>query len=70
MFLARAFKPFLEQYIWPTRGTRAFFSRHQQEDGSLVRIRMRGDDAWVDELLKPAFEGWMRDRGEWKEVSY
>jgi len=70
VFLARALKPFLEQYIWPTKGARAFFSRHEQEDGPLIRIRMRGDDAWIDDLLRPAFEGWMRDRGNWQEISW
>jgi len=70
VFLARALKPFLEQYIWPTRGTRAFFSRHEDEGGTLIRIRMRGDDAWTDDLLKPAFEGWMRDRGNWQEITF
>lgn len=70
VFLARALRPFLEQYIWPTRGTRAFFSRHEQQEAALIRIRMRGDDAWMEDLLKPAFEGWMRDRGDWQEISY
>lgn len=70
VFLSRALKPFIEQYIWPTRGTRAFFSRHHLEDDALVRIRMRGDDVWIDDLLRPAFEGWMRDRGNWQEITY
>lgn len=70
VFLARALKPFLEQYIWPAKGTRAFFSRHEDENGALMRIRMRGEDTWTNDLLKPAFEGWMRDRGSWKEVPF
>lgn len=70
VFLARALKPFLEQYIWPTRGARAFYSRHEDENGTLIRIRMRGEDTWTEDLLKPAFEGWMRDRGSWQEVPF
>jgi thiopeptide-type bacteriocin biosynthesis protein len=70
VFLARALKPFLEQYIRPTRGARAFYSRHEDENGTLIRIRMRGEDTWTEDLLKPAFEGWMRDRGSWQEVPF
>jgi thiopeptide-type bacteriocin biosynthesis protein len=70
IFLARAVKPFLAQYIWPTKGARAFFTRYEDARGPHVRLRLRGESAWVEETLRPAFEGWMADRGEWVEVDY
>jgi len=70
IFLARALKPFLAQYIWPQKDARAFFVRYHDEKGPHIRIRMRGEAVWIDEVLKPAFEGWFVDRGEWAEVPY
>lgn len=70
VFLTRAVKPFLEQYIWPQKEARAFFIRYQDERGPHIRIRMRGEADWIETLLKPAFEGWMQGRGEWEEYAY
>lgn len=70
VFLTRAVKPFLEQYIWPRQGTRAFFVRYEDEKGRHIRLRLRGDAAWVEETLRPALAGWFEGRGEWKEVAY
>ena len=70
VFLVRGLRPFLQQYIWATRGARAFFIRYQDEKGPHFRIRMRGDETWMKETLLPAFEGWMEGRGEWQEQPY
>jgi len=70
VFLTRAVKPFLEQYIWPTKGARAFFIRYDDEKGRHIRLRLRGDAAWIDETLRPALKGWFAERGEWEEVAY
>lgn len=70
VFLVRGLRPFLQQYIWATRGARAFFIRYQDEKGPHLRIRMRGDETWMRETLLPAFEGWMEGRGEWQEQPY
>lgn len=70
VFLVRALRPFLQQYIWPQRGARAFFLRYQDENGPQLRIRLNGDEAWINDTLRPAWEGWMQGRGEWLEVPY
>jgi len=70
VFLVRGLRPFLQQHIWANRGTRAFFIRYQDERGPHIRIRMSGEESWVEETLRPAFEGWMEGRGEGKEVPY
>ncbi len=70
VFLARALKPFLEQYIWPQKDARAFFVRYHDDKGPHMRIRMKGEDAWVEETLRPAFEDWFQGRGEWQAVPY
>lgn len=70
VFLTRAVKSFLEQYIWPTKGARAFFVRYDDERGQHVRLRLRGEEEWAEETLRPAFEGWFAGRGEWQEVPY
>lgn len=59
LFLSRAVKPFLEQYIWPTKGARAFFVRYEDH----IRLRMKGEAAWVDETLREAVAGWFAERG-------
>ncbi len=70
VFLTRAVKPFLEQYVWNTKGARAFFIRYADEKGPHIRLRIRGEATWIEEMLRPAFEGWMRDRGTYTEVPY
>ncbi len=70
VFLVRGLRPFLQQHIWSTRGTRAFFIRYQDERGPHIRIRMRGEELWMEETLRPAFTPWQEGRGEWEEVTY
>lgn len=70
VFLTRAVKPFLEQYIWPRKGARAFFVRYEDEKGRHIRLRLRGEADWLDDTLRPALEGWFEGRGEWKEMAY
>lgn len=70
VFLTRALKPFLEQYIWPQKDARAFFVRYQDEKGPHIRIRLRGEADWLETMIKPAFEGWFADRGEWSVEVY
>ena len=57
VFLTRALRPFLEQYIWPTKGARAFFVRYDDERGPHIRLRLRGEAEWVEDTLRPAVEG-------------
>lgn len=70
VFLTRAVKPFLEQYIWPRVGARAFFVRYEDDKGKHIRLRLRGEAAWVSETLRPALEGWFAERGERAESAY
>ncbi|MDO8365703.1 MAG: thiopeptide-type bacteriocin biosynthesis protein [Saprospiraceae bacterium] len=70
VFLVRGLKPFLQQHIWSQRGALAFFIRYQDERGPHIRLRMHGEDPWMEETLRPAFEGWQEGRGEWAEVPY
>lgn len=70
VFLTRAVKPFLEQYIWPTKGARAFFVRYDDEKGRHIRLRLRAEADWVDATLRPALKGWFAERGDWEEVAY
>lgn len=70
VFLSRAVKPFLAQYIWPTPGNRAFFVRYEDEKGFHIRLRLRGEQAWVEEALPAAVDGWFAGRGEWTVVPY
>ncbi|MCB0545211.1 MAG: thiopeptide-type bacteriocin biosynthesis protein [Saprospiraceae bacterium] len=70
VFLARGVKPFLEQFVWPVKGARAFFVRYDDEQGRHIRLRIRGEDQWLEEQLRPVLEGWFADRGEWREVPY
>lgn len=70
IFLVRGLSPFFQQYIWSNRGNRGFFIRYQDEKGPHIRIRMRGEQAWVEETLRPAFATWQEGRGEWEEVPY
>lgn len=70
VFLTRAVKPFLEQYIWPQQGTRAFFVRYEDAKGRHIRLRLRGEADWLEETLRPALAGWFEGRGQWQEVAY
>ena len=69
-FLSRAVKPFLEQYIWPRQGARAFFIRYEDDKGRHIRLRLRGDSEWLEETLQPALKGWFEGRGDWENVPY
>jgi thiopeptide-type bacteriocin biosynthesis protein len=70
VFLTRAVRPFLEQFIWNKTGARAFFIRYDDEKGQHIRLRLRGEQEWLDETLRPALEGWFAERGESVEVPY
>jgi thiopeptide-type bacteriocin biosynthesis protein len=70
VFLVRAWKPFLEQYIWPRQGARAFFIRYEDEHGAHLRLRLKAEADYIAETLEPAFVGWMVDRGEFQQVAY
>ncbi|MBK6931486.1 MAG: thiopeptide-type bacteriocin biosynthesis protein [Saprospirales bacterium] len=70
VFLARGVRPFLEQYIWPTKNARAFFIRYADERGPHIRLRLRGEPDWLEQLIRPALEAWMAERGEVEEVPY
>lgn len=70
VFLTRAVKPFLEQYIWPRQGARAFFIRYEDGQGRHIRLRLRGEIEWIDETLRPALKGWFEGRGNQVEVPY
>lgn len=70
VFLIRALKPFLQQFIWTKPAAKAFFIRYQDEKGPHIRVRFEGETAWLEEVIRPAFEGWFRERGEWEETVY
>lgn len=70
VFLARSLRPFFQQHIWSTRGARAFFIRYQDDAGPHIRIRMRGEAAWMAETLLPAFELWQEGKGTCSTVPY
>lgn len=70
VFLARAVRPFLEKYIWPTAGARAFFIRYEDEKGAHIRLRLRGEDEWLQEVLLPAFAEHFSGRGDIDLVRY
>ena len=70
VFLTRALRPFLEQYIWSKSGTRAFFIRYEDDKGLHIRLRLRGEQDWLRETLEPAVEGWFADRGECLAIPY
>jgi hypothetical protein len=70
LFLSRALRPFVEEYIWKHRGHRVFFDRVSTPEGnSSVRIRMRADEAFMTDTLRPAFADWMHDRGTFTETA-
>lgn len=70
VFLARAVKPFLEQFVWPVKGARAFFIRYDDEKGRHIRLRIRGEAEWLRETLQPVLEGWFADRGSCEAMPY
>ncbi len=70
VFLVRAVKPFLEQYIWPQPGARAFFIRYDDEKGRHIRLRLRAEAERIEETLRPALAGWFEGRGESIETAY
>lgn len=70
VFLARGLRPFLDQHIWPTKNTRAFFIRYDDENGPHIRLRMRGESDWLENTLHPAVEAWFSERGTLEEVPY
>lgn len=70
VFLVRSLRPFFQQHIWSTRGARAFFIRYQDEQGPHIRIRMRGEESWMENTLKPAFQDWQEGKGNWSVVPY
>lgn len=70
VFLVRSLRPFLQQHIWSTRGTHAFYIRYQDERGPHLRIRFRGAADWMDNTFRPAFEAWQVGLGDWEEVPY
>ena len=70
VFLARGLRPFLEQHIWPTNNSRAFFIRYEDEKGPHIRLRIRGTADWIDQTLRPALYDWFKDRGDLEELPY
>ncbi len=70
VFLVRSLRPFLQQHIWANRGARAFFIRYQDELGPHIRLRMRGEESWMEETLGPAFTSWQEGLGDWRNVPY
>ncbi len=70
LFLDRAFRPFLERYIWPQAGARAFFIRYEDEQGLHLRLRLRAEDAYLRDTVLPALDAWLADRGEWTVAVY
>lgn len=70
LFLARAFRPFLERYIWPEAGARAFFIRYEDAQGLHLRLRLRAEDAYWQDTVAPALDTWLADRGEWTSAAY
>ncbi len=70
VFLVRSLRSFFQQHIWSIRGARAFFIRYQDEQGPHIRIRMHGEEAWMENTLGPAFTVWQEGKGTWSAVPY
>lgn len=70
VFLTRAVRPFLNQYIWPAKDTRAFFIRFEDQHGPHLRLRLHGEPQWLEETLRPALAGWFAGQGTFHEVPY
>lgn len=62
VFLVRSVSPFLAQHVWPNKGKRAFFIRYEDERGPHIRLRLRGEEDWLNEIQSAA-ESWFADRG-------
>lgn len=69
-FLTGAFHAFITQHIWPHTGRRSFFIRYGDQSGPHLRLRFRGEAAWLDAELKPAFEQHFAEEGRWMEYAY
>jgi len=69
VFLARGVRPFLEQQVWQRKGTRAFFIRYDDEQGPHIRLRIRGEADWLQEI-QPELEHWFATRGTVEEIPY
>jgi thiopeptide-type bacteriocin biosynthesis protein len=70
VFLVRALKPFLDQYIWSKKESLAYYVRYQDEKGAYIRLRIKGEPAWLDETIRPAVQGWFTGHGAWAEAVY
>ena len=68
--LLRAVRPFLAQYIWPETGARAFFIRYEDADGPHLRLRLRGEQPYMEQTVIPAFYRDFEGKGTIKEVPY
>jgi thiopeptide-type bacteriocin biosynthesis protein len=68
-FLARSVRPFLEQHVWPTPGARAFFIRYDDENGPHIRLRIRGEDDFLQQI-QPVLQSWFAERGTCEELPY
>lgn len=66
VFLARGVRPFLEQHIWSTANTRAFFIRYEDENGPHIRLRLKADAA----IIRPIVQNWFAERGTLEELPY
>ncbi|MBN8681617.1 MAG: thiopeptide-type bacteriocin biosynthesis protein [Chitinophagales bacterium] len=70
VFLTRALKPFLEKHVWPEQGARVFFVRYEDEKGPHIRLRVRGEESWLNDNFIPAFENWYKGLGDHREQAY
>jgi thiopeptide-type bacteriocin biosynthesis protein len=69
VFLQRAVRPFLVQYVWNTKGARAFFIQFEDESGPHVRLRLRGDEAFT--MAAPTWVAeYFEHRGTIKAIPY
>lgn len=69
VFLVRGIRPFLEQHVWPIKGARAFFIRYDDENGPHIRLRVRGEQDWLD-ATKPILEDWLDQFGTAEPIPY
>ncbi|MCS6929269.1 MAG: thiopeptide-type bacteriocin biosynthesis protein [Saprospiraceae bacterium] len=69
VFLIRAVRPFLEQYVWPYQGARAFFIRYADERGFHIRLRLYGESSWK-ETVPQAVHEWFTGCKAIEEVAY
>jgi thiopeptide-type bacteriocin biosynthesis protein len=69
IFLQRSVRPFLEQYVWNTKGARGFFIRFEDEIGEHVRLRLRGDADFMANAPNWVAEHF-ENRGEIKAIPF